>query len=166
MEVWASEIRIRAERRLGELIEALKENGQLNKGARAGGRKGAPRGAYLEPRDTSPTLSDYGIDKKLSSRAQKIAAVLLKSTETARGADPHSPPQPLEPAAGRPRVPCRVPWVAVAEEVLQEPEVMPLVAEGIAGAVAEHVWPHVVSEAGERMPYGAIASSTQVRSTC
>lgn len=32
------------------------------------------RGIQAEPRDNIPTLADIGIDKKLSSRAQKIAA--------------------------------------------------------------------------------------------
>jgi hypothetical protein len=71
----AAEIRIRAERRLGEMLRAQREATGLNTGAIAGGKKASPRGIYLEPRDTSPTLSDAGIDKKLSSRAQKVAAV-------------------------------------------------------------------------------------------
>jgi hypothetical protein len=68
MEVDAAEIRIRAERRLGEMIVAQKAGPGLNKG-------GNPKltGSKLEP--VAPTLSDAGIDKKLSSRAQKLAAV-------------------------------------------------------------------------------------------
>lgn len=61
-----SEVRLRAERRLGELIKA-----QWTTTGKAGGR----------PRKTSsseelvfkPALSDAGIDRKLSARAQKIA---------------------------------------------------------------------------------------------
>lgn len=68
LEIDASEIRIRAERRLGELIIAQKDSVGLNKGT-------IRRGSESEPRDERPTLADSGIDKKLSSRAQKIAAV-------------------------------------------------------------------------------------------
>lgn len=68
LEVDAAEIRMRAERRLGELIKAQKETVGLNAGA-------LRRGANEEPRDERPTLAEAGIDKKLSSRAQKLAAV-------------------------------------------------------------------------------------------
>ena len=47
----------------------------------AGGVKVAPRGAYTASRDTRPTLADAGIDKKLSARAQKLAAVPEKQFE-------------------------------------------------------------------------------------
>jgi phage N-6-adenine-methyltransferase len=69
LEVDAAEIRIRAERRLGELIQAQKET--LGPGGRP------ITGADGEPviADARPTLADAGIDKKLSSRAQKLAAV-------------------------------------------------------------------------------------------
>lgn len=71
LETDAAEIRIRAERRLGELIKAQKESVGLNQGAKAGktGHKGVP---VLDDR---PTLAAAGIDKNLSSRAQKLAAV-------------------------------------------------------------------------------------------
>ena len=75
LEIDAAEIRIRAERRLGERIAAQKEGVGLNRGAAGGGTKQGPRGAYVEPRDTAPTLSEAGIDKKLSSRAQQLAAL-------------------------------------------------------------------------------------------
>lgn len=58
---------MRAERRLGEPIAAQKETVGLNAGARGIGKSGVP--------PKHPTLSDAGIDKKLSSRAQKLAAV-------------------------------------------------------------------------------------------
>jgi len=57
---------MRAERRLGECIRAQKETVGLNEGA-------LRRGSDMEPRDARPTLADAGIDKKLSSRAQKLA---------------------------------------------------------------------------------------------
>ena len=68
LEVDAAEIRFRAERRLGELIQAQKKGPGLNSGS-------LRRGSREEPRDARPTLADAGIDKKLSSRAQKLAAV-------------------------------------------------------------------------------------------
>jgi hypothetical protein len=69
LEVDAAEIRIRAERRLGELISAQKATVGLNPGGRPKTR--AEREQVPEP----PTLSDVGIDRKMSARAQKMAAV-------------------------------------------------------------------------------------------
>lgn len=75
LEIDAAEIRMRAERRLGELIIAQKETIGLNRGAAAGGRKDGSRGSFTEQRDERPTLEQVGVDRKLSSRAQKMAAV-------------------------------------------------------------------------------------------
>lgn len=69
LEIDAAEIRIRAERRLGELIVTQKETVGLNTGAMGIGTSAVPR------ENRTPTLADAGIDKKLSSRAQKLAAV-------------------------------------------------------------------------------------------
>ncbi len=69
LEADAYELRIRAERRLGEMIAAQKETVGLNRGALVGGTSREP------PRDTRPTLAEAGIDKKLSSRAQKMHAL-------------------------------------------------------------------------------------------
>lgn len=69
LEMDAAEIRIRAERRLGELIGAQKAGPGLNKG----GNPEFPTGRQSRP--VSPTLADVGISKDLSSRAQAIAAV-------------------------------------------------------------------------------------------
>lgn len=76
LEVDAAEIRLRAERRLGEMIRAQKETVGLNKGSKAG-RLPKNGGSREAPplTDDRPTLADAGIDKKLSSRAQKLAAV-------------------------------------------------------------------------------------------
>lgn len=71
MEIDAAEIRMRAERRLGELIKWQKETVGLNKG----GNPNLPTGSKKEPVEKPPTLAEVGIDKKLSSRAQKMAAV-------------------------------------------------------------------------------------------
>lgn len=68
LEIDAAEIRMRAERRVGQLIQAQKETVGLNKGT-------LRRGAQKEPRDKRPTLAEVGIDKKMSSRAQRVAAV-------------------------------------------------------------------------------------------
>ncbi len=72
MEVDAAEIRMRAERRLGELIRAQKETVGLAQGR--GGRR-TLEGTRKVPSNAPPTLAQAGIDKKLSSRAQKLAAV-------------------------------------------------------------------------------------------
>lgn len=71
----ATEIRLRAERRLGELLKVTPKN----KGAKPGktGSKGVP------VLDETPTLADAGISKKLSSRAQKIADVPAADFEEA-----------------------------------------------------------------------------------
>jgi len=70
LEVDAIEIRIRAERRLGEMIAAQKATVGLNVGKRGDrGPRAAPRS------DDRPTLAEVGIGKKLSSHAQKLAAL-------------------------------------------------------------------------------------------
>ncbi len=75
LEVDAAEIRMRAERRLGELIVAQKETVGLNTGTAGKGRPSLGGANDEPPKDTRPTLAEAGIDKKLSSRAQKLAAV-------------------------------------------------------------------------------------------
>jgi hypothetical protein len=72
LEIDAAEIRIRAERRLGELLVEQKATVGLNRGLV--GR--AVSGSFVEPlKDTRPTLADIGVDKKLSSHAQRVAAI-------------------------------------------------------------------------------------------
>ncbi len=66
LEIDAAEIRMRGERRLGEMLTEQKKDGGLNKGR-------ILRGTKEEPRENTPKLSDFGIDKNLSSRAQKLA---------------------------------------------------------------------------------------------
>lgn len=68
MEIDAAEIRIRAERRLGEMISSQKGGVGLNKG-------GNPKTTPRDKREVVPTLKDAGISHDLSSRAQKLAAV-------------------------------------------------------------------------------------------
>ena len=69
LEERAAVIRLRGERRLGEMLADAKEAGQL--------RPGHPRkknGSDSEPLERIK-LEDYGIDKKLSSDAQRLAAL-------------------------------------------------------------------------------------------
>lgn len=73
LEVDAAEIRLRAERRLGEILRETPKNPGIAgaAGPGRGNKNPVPEG----DRVLAPTLSDLGIDKKLSSRAQKLAAV-------------------------------------------------------------------------------------------
>ena len=71
LEVDAAEIRIRAERRLGEMLSAQKADGGLNKGK----LKQGPALVSNEDGKSAPKLVDAGISYDLSSRAQKLAAV-------------------------------------------------------------------------------------------
>ncbi|MET3790684.1 hypothetical protein [Aquamicrobium terrae] len=68
LEVDAAEIRIRAERRLGEMIADQRATVGLNTGS-------LRRGSQTDPRDDRPTLADAGIDKHLADRARKLAAI-------------------------------------------------------------------------------------------
>lgn len=69
LEVDAAEIRIRAERRLGEMLASQKAvEGLAKPGVK-------PASNSVAAKDRIPKLSDAGISKNLSSRAQKLAAV-------------------------------------------------------------------------------------------
>lgn len=63
----AAEVRLRAERRAGELLAEMKANGSRDPGGR-GPRVGSDDA-------TQPTLSDLGVSKHQSSRFQQVAAV-------------------------------------------------------------------------------------------
>ena len=79
----AAEIRLRAERRLGELLrETPKATGTAGQGRP---KKG---GSKTEPPKPVPTLSDSGISKKLSSRAQELASVPVEEFEEAIKVEP------------------------------------------------------------------------------
>lgn len=71
LEIDAAEIRIRAERRLGELIREQKETVGLNQGGRPPEKTTADEEGVLQ----QPTLAEAGIDYKLSSHAQRVAAI-------------------------------------------------------------------------------------------
>ena len=66
-----TEIVVRAERRLGQLLETAPKNN----GSRGVGKSGVP--------SKHPTLTELGIDKKLSSRARKLAKVDEQAFEAA-----------------------------------------------------------------------------------
>lgn len=76
LEIQAAQIRFRAERRLGELIIAQKETVGLNRGRAGAGRPRLGDSDTEAPKpDDRPTLREVGIDHKLSSRVQQIAAM-------------------------------------------------------------------------------------------
>jgi hypothetical protein len=72
----AVEIRLRAERQLGILIRAAKEAGQI-----AEGRKRKPENCSDEEQFPRVTLEEAGIDRKLSSEAQKRASISEQAFE-------------------------------------------------------------------------------------
>jgi hypothetical protein len=70
---YATEIKVRAERRCGELLKATAERGER-----------ATRGVNVERYDIEkPTLSDMGLTRDESSRYQKLAAMPAEHFETA-----------------------------------------------------------------------------------
>jgi len=73
LETDAAEIRIRAERRIGELMAAQKEAGLINRGAQGTGSNQHEVRVSAQP--APPTLAEVGIDKNLADRARKLAAV-------------------------------------------------------------------------------------------
>lgn len=68
LEMDATELRLRAERRLGLMLTEQKNTLGMNRGS-------LRRGPDEEPRDGRPTLADVGIDKKLSSRSQRVGGI-------------------------------------------------------------------------------------------
>lgn len=67
----ATALRVDALALMGEFLKATEKN----QGASAGGKKESSRGAFLEPRDSTPTLAQVGITKKESSDAQALADI-------------------------------------------------------------------------------------------
>lgn len=70
----AAEVALWAERRLGELLASMPKH-EGTKGQLAGGTKQVP------PGKDAPKLTDIGVSKKESARAQKLAAVPAKTIE-------------------------------------------------------------------------------------
>lgn len=77
MEANAVELRERAERKLGEMLAAQKEAHGLARGGRP--TKPVPGAEQVSPPDI--TLADMGIDRKLSSRAQRKAGIAAEAFE-------------------------------------------------------------------------------------
>jgi hypothetical protein len=77
----AAEIKVRAERRLGEMLCEQKAAGGMNVGTAGMGRPHI--GGSERELPNSPTLAEVGIDKKLSMRAQQLAAMPEQHFETA-----------------------------------------------------------------------------------
>lgn len=77
----ACEVRLRAERRCGEILNAMREGGQMARGA---AEPGTNRGTTRSHHETaSQTLSDLGISKTQSSRWQALANVPESQFEAA-----------------------------------------------------------------------------------
>jgi N6-adenosine-specific RNA methylase IME4 len=78
----STEIKMRAGRRLGELMDDLRKAGKLSKGA---GNKGVSRrsfrGKVIQGKNAPATLAEQKIDKDLAKLARKLAAVPAKEFE-------------------------------------------------------------------------------------
>lgn len=81
LEIDASEIRFRAERRIGELMQAQKESVGLAKGGQPYQSTGSKSDPVSDPHETPATLAAAGIDKHLADRARKYAAVPAQEFE-------------------------------------------------------------------------------------
>lgn len=90
----ATEVRLLAERKMGEFLARMKKN----KGAAgAAGPGRGKRGSRQEPRLSEPTLASIGVSKKQSAHAQKLAAI-PEPEFTARIAVAKATGQPLSAA--------------------------------------------------------------------
>jgi hypothetical protein len=71
---WSVELKERAGRRLGEVMDEERRAGRLAKGGaeKGVGRRGKNAGL---PETRIPTLADHGIDKNLADKARKLAAM-------------------------------------------------------------------------------------------
>ena len=77
LEADANEIRMRAERRLGELMDEQKETVGFNTGAKGVGF------SKTRTREEPPTLAEAGIDKNLAQRARMLGGLSDKEFEEA-----------------------------------------------------------------------------------
>jgi ParB family chromosome partitioning protein len=75
LELTAVEIRMRAERRIGELMQLQRETVGLNKGANGFAATGSADDPVVPVKDPRPTLAEAGIDKHLADRARKLASL-------------------------------------------------------------------------------------------
>ena len=99
LELDAAEIRIRAERRLGELMAAQREAVGVNKG---GGDRKSDHRVEIKPGDLA-TLAEAGIDKNLAHRARTLAAVPEAKFEELLGEKRHREDRRVVLAADAPR---------------------------------------------------------------
>lgn len=81
----ACEVRLRAERRCGEILNAMRERGEMARGVQMNGRNeyGDYRQSQRETAEPPKTLSDLGISKTQSSRWQALANVPEEQFEEA-----------------------------------------------------------------------------------
>jgi hypothetical protein len=77
----AIDLRMRAERRAGQLLAEMKERGERHGGGQAGANAKNLRGSRAATLVSEPKLSDLGVSKTQSSRWQKLAALDEKDFE-------------------------------------------------------------------------------------
>jgi hypothetical protein len=87
----AEEMIVRAERRLGEMLKHIKETAGFAKGGKPYQGSDKATGPDLEPVARPATLEELGIDKPLSSRAQKLASISERAIEAQLAARRASP---------------------------------------------------------------------------
>lgn len=84
----AAELKLRAERRIGEILDEQRRDGERAAGGAANLRRGKAPATQLEspgdapPPAPAPTLEQLGIDKNLARRTQAIAKMPEKKFET------------------------------------------------------------------------------------
>ncbi len=100
---WATEIKVRSERRAGQLLAEMPKAG----GARVNGRDSLGGPIVVPPKNDAPTLSDLGITKNDSSRWQKLAAIDEEKFEAAVAAAKDAAGQVTTAASRKPR--CTMP---------------------------------------------------------
>ncbi|TFV34572.1 hypothetical protein E4K66_30885 [Bradyrhizobium frederickii] len=85
LEIQSAQLRFRAERKMGELLAAAKEAGHISRGQppKCAEKNCSDSEQFSEEPISRVTLEQAGIDRKLSSRAQKLAAMDLAEFEQA-----------------------------------------------------------------------------------
>ena len=78
-ERYACKIRLRAERKAGEMLKESARNGE--RATRVGNLRAGPKSTHAT---SAPTLSDLGISKYPASRSQKLTEVPNEDSEAAR----------------------------------------------------------------------------------
>jgi hypothetical protein len=82
LEIDAAEIRMRAERRIGEMMAMQRETEGFNRGLKGSIVTGMES---IPAKDDRPTLAEAGIDKNLAISARKLAAVPKEKFESMVG---------------------------------------------------------------------------------